>query len=75
MEDKKLSELVAELENNTSKAEQELSESKATLIVNFGKDQKRNPVLLDGTEKSLLSMFIPILEFYVKKNNDTPANK
>ncbi len=66
MEAKKLSELVAEFEKSTDETKRELSEIKATMYVNWCKGNGRNPELLDGSEKTALTMFIKIIKYYVK---------
>lgn len=59
----KLSQLVALLENDLHSDQQELSEIKATMLVNFG-SEKRNPKILDNPKDSAVAMFIKIIEYY-----------
>ncbi len=59
----KLSQLVALLEDDLHSDQRELSELKATMIVNFG-SEKRKPKILNNLKASALTMFMKIAEYY-----------
>jgi hypothetical protein len=61
-----LSTLVKEMESTFDELNSELSDIKATMIVNWCKDQDRNPKLLDGSEKTAKEMFLKIMDYYLK---------
>lgn len=62
METTSLSKLVADLEQNTEKSTKELSELKATLLVNFGPTAKHFTPVIDGNEPSATAMFVKIMD-------------
>lgn len=57
-----LSKLVAELEQNAEVSNKELSQLKATFLVNFGPTAKKLPVVLDGKERHATEMFVKIMD-------------
>lgn len=76
IEVKKLSELLADFEKTASDTERDLSEVKATMIVNFnGSRENSLPKLLDGTENTALQMLIKILDYYVNNQKPEPPSE
>lgn len=66
MEKIKVSDLVKQLEEESSKDQRNLSELVATMLVNFGEEGKVVKGLVNQSQ-SPLGMFINIIEYYIEK--------
>lgn len=67
MEGIKVSDLVKKLEEDVASSSSELTEIRATLLVNFGNNVESDNPKIINEEMSTINMMITVIEYYMQK--------